>query len=554
MGHWAIDLGTTNTGVARWDADARRPVLLDLPGIARPADPDRPLDAAGLVPTATQLRPLDLAGRLGQWSWLRTHTFLGVHADIGWPAVRANEAWPHPSYSPTFKTALGRDATRPVARLGTENHTARDVARAFFRELLRHIAAAAGERPRELVLTAPIGSYDAYRAELRDLAHHVGVRKVRFLDEPVAAAIGYGVGLSAPRNVLVFDMGGGTLHACLVRLDLRGAEAGTCEVLGKEGRAVGGNVVDRWLLESVCQEVGVGIDPDPSDETLAMWQRFMLAEARRVKEEVHFQPRADFTFTAPEELRGVRARLSNRPASVEVTRARLTSLLEARGLFQLIGEAVGTATARGEVDEVLLVGGSTLLPGVFPWFEQRFGRDRVRAWQPFESVVLGGAVYAAGAFVQSDFIVHDYAILTHHEKTGNAEHTVIIPGGTRFPTAPDFWRRQLVPTCALGEPETIFKLVICEIGRHGDDARRFGWDASGNLRPLASAGTTDVVVPLNEANPTLGSLEPPHKPSDRRPRLDVCFGVNADRWLVATVRDLHTKKVLLDGEAVVRLL
>ena len=554
MGHWAIDLGTTNTGVARWDAAARRPVLVSLPAIERPVDPARPLDAAGMVPTATQLLELDLAAKLGGWGWFRKNAFVGVHAEIGWPALRQNESWPDPSYSPTFKSALARDANRPVARLGSQNHTARDVARAFFRELLRHVADATGERMRDLVLTAPVGSYDQYRAELRDLAHHVGVRKVRFLDEPVAAAIGYGVGLAAPRNVLVFDMGGGTLHACLVRLDLRVAEAGTCDVLGKEGRAVGGNLVDRWILESVCKEIGLGLDLDPNDETLAMWQRFMLAEARRVKEALHFEPAATFTFTAPEELRGVRARLSNRPNAVGVTRAGLATLLEQRGLYQLISEAVDTAVAKGEVDEVLLVGGSTLLPGVFPWFEQRFGRDRVRGWQPFESVVLGGAVYAAGAFIQADFIVHDYAILTHDPHSGQPQHTVIIPGGTRFPTAPDLWRRQLVPTCALGEPESVFKLVVSEIGRHGDDARRFGWDASGNLRPLAAAGSTDVVVSLNGSNPTLGSLDPPHKPSDRRPRLDVCFGVNGDRWLVATVRDLHTKKLLLDGEPVVRLL
>lgn len=554
MGTWSIDLGTTNTGVARWDADARRPSLVRLPAVARPEDPSRPLAPAGMVPSVTQLLPLDFTARLGRWGPLRALTFWGVQGEVGWPAMQRNEGWPQPSYCPGFKSALSRDATRPVARLGDETHTARDVARVFFRELLRHVSVATGERPRDIVFTAPIASYDAYRAELRDLALHHGVREVRFVDEPVAAAIGYGVGLSAPRNVLVFDMGGGTLHACLVRLDLRGASAGHCDVLGKEGRLVGGNLVDRWLLEDICAEVGERLDPDPADETLAMWQRFMLAEARRVKEVVHFEPSAGFTFTAPEELQGLRARLRGRPSSVTVTRDRLTAVLRDRGLYALIEESVATATGGAPVDEVLLTGGSTLLPGIFPWFEQRFGRDRVRGWQPFESVVLGGAVYAAGAFVQSDFIVHDYAILTHDEKSGEARHTVVIPGGTRFPTAGDFWRRQLVPTCALGEPETIFKLVICEVGRNAEDAKRFGWDASGNLRPLGQPGTADVIVPLNAANPTLGTLDPAHRPSDRRPRLDVAFGVNADRWLVATVRDLHTRKTLLDGEAVVRLL
>ena len=52
----------------------------------------------------------------------------------------------------------------------------------------------------------------------------------------------------------------------------------------------------------------------------------------------------------------------------------------------------------------------------------------------------------------------------------------------------------------------------------------------------------------------LGRLDPAHKPSDRNPRLEIAFGVNSDRWLIATVTDLQTDKVLMKNEAVVRLL
>ena len=67
------------------------------------------------------------------------------------------------------------------------------------------------------------------------------------------------------------------------------------------------------------------------------------------------------------------------------------------------------------------------------------------------------------------------------------------------------------------------------------------------------AAAPAVVVPLNAASPTLGTLDPPHSPRDHRPRLDVAFGVNADRWLVATVRDLLAGKELMHEEPVVRL-
>jgi len=207
------------------------------------------------------------------------------------------------------------------------------------------------------------------------------------------------------------------------------------------------------------------------------------------------------------------------------------------------------------VDDVLLVGGSTLLPGVFTRLEQRFERRRMRAWQPFEAVAYGAACFAADRVATADFIVHDYAVMIHDAATGTAHPIVVVPQGTRFPTAPDLWRRQLVPTCAMGEPESVFKLVICEVARSDDGGRKFVWDAAGDLQKIGEAsGKTEVVVPLNQANPALGYLDPPHEPRDRRPRLDVAFGVNADRWLVATVHDLLTHRELMHEEPVVRLL
>lgn len=548
---WALDLGTTNSALARWDASARRPELVDLPGVSRRAG--GPLDARRMVPSATHVLEPDVWARVGAWPLVRRHAFVGRQALVGRPAVAENEAWPSPAFVPGFKTQLATDPTRAIARVGARSVTAREVARMFVRELLAEVKAATGERVRDLVVTVPVRSWDAYRAELRAIAEEMGVRRLRFVDEPVAAAIGYGLGIDRPRRVLVFDMGGGTLHVAVVRLEARGVEAGHCEVLGKHGRAVGGDLVDRWLRDDFCRSLGAPLAEHP-DETEELWQRLVLAEARRVKEAVHLAERDTFTIVVPEELRGVAARMADRPHSLEVTRERVVDVLRERGLYALIEEAVdATLHAAGpEVDEVLLVGGSTLLPGVYPWFEARFGRDRVRAWQPFEAVALGGAVFAGEGWAQSDFVVHDYALLTHDVRTGAPAYTVVVPAGTRFPTPPDFWRRQLVPTCALGEPETLFKLVVCEIGRHGGDGRRFGWDAQGGLHVLADEDR--VVVKLNAANPTLGFLDPPHPPSDKRPRLEVCFGVNADRWLCATVRDLQAKRTLLADEPVVRLL
>ena len=109
---------------------------------------------------------------------------------------------------------------------------------------------------------------------------------------------------------------------------------------------------------------------------------------------------------------------------------------------------------------------------------------------------------------------------------------------------------------SLGAPESLFKLVLCEIGRADADGRRFLWDAAGDLHKVGGKSSPDgrVVVPLNDASPALGRLDPPHPPRDRTARLEVSFGVDAERWLIATVVDLLTGRTLMERQAVVRLL
>ena len=85
--------------------------------------------------------------------------------------------------------------------------------------------------------------------------------------------------------------------------------------------------------------------------------------------------------------------------------------------------------------------------------------------------------------------------------------------------------------------------------------RQFVWDSDGQLHKVQSGeNKMPLVVPLNESNPALGTLDPPHHPGDRQARLEVAFGVNDDRWLIATVKDLKTGKLLMDQETVVQLL
>jgi len=563
---WAIDLGNSHTRVARWDAEAGAPRLLELPDICRQPGGGEPLAAPRLIPSATEIcTPIDLLTRIGGWPLVRRYWFLGHRAIIGRPAVQRNLGFARTTYAPSFKPFLDREALKPIARTPTRIFSAREVARLFVRELLAAIKAQTGVRLRQLVLTTPVDAYETYRAELLQLCRSLGVRKVQFIDEPVAASLGYGLSVSRERLVLVVDFGAGTLDLALVALSAHGVEEGRATVIAKFGTAVGGNLVDAWLLTELSRELGyeLGTGAAVESEDIAFWRQLMLAEARRVKEALFFKPWTIFHYTPPAQLRRAPAPGTGELPWLEITRERLVEVLEEHQLYgilehaleQVLQQAQRSNIGEEDIDEVLMIGGSTLLPGVYRLFEDRFSRDRVRAWQPFEAVVFGACALAANSFAPSDLIVHDYAFVTYDPTTHEKQHQVIVPSGTRFPTDPHFWRGQLVPTCALGEPETVFKLVICELGRAGREAHRYLRDAEGVVhRADHQSKGAPIVVPLNESNPTLGTITPPHSPRDRRPRLDVSFSVSAERWLCAIVRDLKTGKTLLNGVRVVRLL
>lgn len=526
--HWGIDLGTSNTTLC--EDRSGSPRIVHLPDLAKL----EPLTQTPVVPSCVCV--LDERGErvlIGQEA--RSYNWDGT-AD-GWAAG--------------FKRYLGREHQRTLARVGARDFTARDVAHLYVRELAAALRAWSGDPVADLTVAVPSDAFETYRAELRGAFEaldrrpwwrQIGARlfgggpgfTLRFVDEPVAAALGYGVDVGRDGTVVAFDFGAGTMEAALVRIE-GGATArtGRARVLAKQGLRLGGDDVDGWILEAL---VPTALHDWPEWEVALRW------EAERTKLLASAGQEAAFTFR--NETWGT------------LDRAGLEGLLSGRGLSAAIREllhrllheaAERHGTRPDDVDDVLLEGGSTLLPGVRETVAEVFGRDRVREWLPFASVARGACLFAAGGVVD-DFIYHDYGIRVRRDD-GREEFELLIENGTPFPTPDDHAVRYYAPGF---DGQESLHLFVCEVGRVA--GRSVAWEprANGNryFRP-ATDGERAFCPCLNEADPAL-RLDPPGRGT--APRLRVSFMVDADRWLCATVHDLQRKRDLQVRKPVVRLL
>ena len=484
--HWAIDLGTSNTTIC--EDRSGRPHVVNLPDLAKP----EPITQTPVMPSCVCV--MDERGE---------------KVLIGQEAVTYNWDGRAAGFARGFKRHLGMARGRALARVGGRVFTAYDVTSLFLREVVRALEARFDEEVTDVTIATPSGFYETYRAELRTILRRVrrrgwwrrmwarvrgkrGATVFRTLDEPVAAALGYGVDVGRPTTLVAFDFGGGTMEAAVVRTHgAKTVETGRAEVLAKQAVELGGEDVDRWILQRL---VPSALHDWPEWEVALRW------EAERVKLLASAGGEGDFTFRNESYGR------LDYPA--------LSDILAENGLYARIRELLDALLTElrtrhgvppGAIDDVILEGGSTLLPEVRTVVGDVLGRDKVREWLPFEAVARGACIFAGGAHVE-DFIYHDYAIRLLPEDDRGAEYELLIPGGTRFPTVDDFVTRYYAPGF---DGQRHINLFICEVGRVA--GRPVGWSERPNGSRYfvpTTAGERAFCLCLNEADPAL-PLNPP---------------------------------------------
>ena len=481
-----IDLGTTNSVIAAWEGGAATVIP----------------NAEGSRTTPSVVGFTDSGERLvGQLARRQAilnpkGTIYSAKRFIG----RRYEEVTEEAKAVGFDVVAGPDGTARFDVRG-KLYAPEEISALVLRKLAEDAGKFLGERVTEAVITVPAYFNDAQRQATKDAGRIAGLEVLRIINEPTAAALAYGLDKKQHETVLVFDLGGGTFDVSILDVG-----DGVVEVRATSGDThLGGDDFDRrvvdYLADQFQKDQGIDVRADPQ----ALQRLFEAAEKAKTELSSVTQTQVNLPFitadaAGPKHLTATMMRSTFEQITGDLVERTLGPVQQA------MSDAKVTAN---DIDEVILVGGSTRIPAVQNLVRRLTGgKDPNMTVNPDEVVAVGAAIQAGVLKGEvSDVLLLDVTPLSLGVETRGGIMTKIIERNTTIPAR----RSEIFSTAEDNQPAVDIVVLQGERERAADN-RVLGRFQLTNIRP----------APRGE------------------PQIEVTFDIDANGILSVTARDRDT--------------
>ena len=412
------------------------------------------------------------------------------------------------NFERTISSVKRNMGTKWTVEIDDNKYTPQEVSAFTLQKLKADAEAYLGTEVKQAVITCPAYFSDAQRKATKDAGRIAGLEVLRIINEPTAAALAYGVDKEDDQTILVYDLGGGTFDVSVLEIyEVDGQPQ--IEVKATAGNnKLGGDDFDELLINHLVEEFKKATGIDLSKDVQALSRLNEAAEKAKIELSGTGQTQINLPFITmkdgnPEHL------------DLMVTRAKFE---------ELIGKTVEKTMAptrqamkdaglsKGEIDKVILVGGSTRIPAVQVAIEKETGKAPFKGINPDEAVAMGAALQAAiivGDESVSDILLLDVTPLTLGIETLGGVMTVMIERNTTIPSR----KTEVYSTASDNQPAVEIHVLQGE--------RNFAKD-----------------------NTTLGQFHLVGIPPSPRgmPQIEVTFDIDANGIVDVSAKDLGTGK------------
>jgi molecular chaperone DnaK len=398
-----------------------------------------------------------------------------------------------------------RDDDRVVVNLHTDSDkkfSPPEISAMILQKLKQAAEDYLGQTVTQAVITVPAYFNDAQRQATKDAGKIAGLEVLRIVNEPTAAALAYGLDKKKDETIAVYDFGGGTFDISILEVG-----EGVVEVKSTNGDThLGGDNLDQRVIDWIVTEFRKQEGIDLSKDRMALQRLKEAAEKAKMELSTVMETEINLPFISADQT-------GPKHLAMKLTRARFESLVEDL-LHKTVGPCKQALSDAGmtskDIDEVVLVGGSTRIPKVQQIVKDLFGREPHKGVNPDEVVAIGAAVQAGVLSGEvKDLLLLDVTPLSLGIETLGGVMTTLIPRNTTIPSK----KSEIFSTAADGQTSVEVHVMQGE-------------------RPMARDNRTLGKFHLDGIPPAMRGV----------PQIEVTFDIDANGIVNVNARDKGTGK------------